>query len=199
MGAPASAAPAPPRARRRRARPGSLENREIQIRKRRHAVLLAEDSETTADRTRRQRRHGKPRQRRGANAGQARAGIARVDLRDQLGADTGPNFQSHIRMLPGETPGRGGQRVDRDLLDGAEPHNAGEPRRCQATATKAHRRPRSSIGIDRKLRLLKVPNIVTPLNVPSPFSGSFMAGVAPRLRPSGTPSAERLREGLPDS
>jgi hypothetical protein len=128
-----------------------------------------------------------------------RFGLVYVDLRDQLGADTDPDFQSHIRMLPGEMPGRGGQRVDRDLLDGAEPHNAGETRRCQATATKAQRRPRSSIGIDRKLRLLKVPNIVSPLNVPSPFSGSFVAGVAPRLRPSGTPSAERLREGLPDS
>ena len=97
-------------------------------RKRRHAVLLAEDPETGADRTRRQRRHAKPRQRRGANAGQARTGIARVDLRDQLGADTDLNFQPHIRMLPGETPGRGRQRIARDFLDGTEPHNAGERR-----------------------------------------------------------------------
>jgi hypothetical protein len=37
-------------------------------------------------------------------------------------------------MLPGEPAERGGQRVTRDFLDGAQPHNAGEARRCQAAA-----------------------------------------------------------------
>jgi hypothetical protein len=42
-------------------------------------------------------------------------------------------------LAPFDATERGGQRVARDFLDGAEPHNALEPRRCQATAYRPSR------------------------------------------------------------